>query len=112
MFDQLKNIKQMTNLVKQVKTNMKEIDAERVVIELKDKNIVIEKPKVIYMDMMTQPSYQVMGQAKEEEKNEPTEDDIKMIMEKTGKDRETVEKKLEELNNDLAATILELKKGD
>lgn len=112
MLDQLKNIKKMTNLVKQAKTNMKEIDAERVIIELKDKNIVIENPKVMYIDMMGQPSYQVIGKGKEEPKNEPTEDDIKMIMEQTGKDKETVEKKLEELNNDLAATIIELKRGD
>lgn len=96
-----------------IKTN--EIDAEKVIIKKSDGDIVIENPQVMLMNMMGRDVYQVTGDAREgkkEEKKETKEEDIKMVMEQTGHDRSTVESKLEELNNDLAKAIMDLKKKE
>jgi len=87
-----------------IKTEM--IDAEEVIIKCKDKKIIIEKPTVMLTNVMGQDAYQVTGSVRVISVNE---DDIKMVMEKTGKSREEVVAKLEELNNDLARAIIELK---
>ena len=81
--------------------------AEEVIIKTKTKNIIISAPEVMITDMMGKEVYQISGEVSEA--GNINEDDVKMIMEKTGKDRETVVKKLEELDNDLAKAIMELK---
>ena len=53
--------------------------------------------------------YQISGEVSES--ISINEKDIEFVMEKTGKDRDTVVKKLEELNNDLVKAIMELKEG-
>lgn len=107
MLGGIKDMGKMKNMVQEMQKNMKDIPAERVIIETKDTNIVIDDPHVIEMKITGQPSYQISGTVREEKK-QPSEEDVKMVMEKTGKDRETVLKKLEELDNDLASAIMEL----
>ncbi|MCD6557944.1 MAG: Nascent polypeptide-associated complex protein [Candidatus Aenigmarchaeota archaeon] len=109
MLGKLKDIKKMTELMKEMKMNMRELKANRVVIECDDKNIVIDEPEIIIAKIIDRDSYQITGKVHEEPAGGPTEEDIKMIMEQTGKDKETILKKLKELNNDLARTIMELK---
>ena len=58
-------------------------------------------------DMMGREVYQISGEVSES--FPVSEDDVKLVMDKTGKDRNTVVKKLEELNNDLAKAITELR---
>lgn len=101
------NPKQVEKMMKKMNMNMVQVDAEEVIIKTKDKNIVISNPEVMLVDMMGKDVYQVSGEVSESQRT--NEEDIKMVMEQTGKDRETVVKKLEELNNDLAKAILELK---
>jgi alpha-NAC-related protein len=106
------NPKKVEKLMKKLNINVQEIPAEMVVIKCKNKNIIISKPEVTLADMMGREVYQVSGEVSE---SVPVrEEDIQMVMKQTGKDRETVAKKLEELNNDLAKAIVELKskKGD
>ncbi|OYT55564.1 MAG: Nascent polypeptide-associated complex protein [Candidatus Aenigmarchaeota archaeon ex4484_14] len=109
MLGKIKDLKKMTELMKEMKMNMRELKAKRVVIECEDKNIVIEEPEVIIAKIVDRDSYQITGKVHEEPAGGPTEEDIKMIMDQTGKDKETILKKLKELNNDLARTIMELK---
>ena len=99
--------KKIQQLMKKMNMNVREIKAEEVIIKCKDKNIIISNPEIMIADMMGKEMYQIAGEVSESE--QVKEEDIKMVMEKTGKDRKTVVKKLEELNNDLARAIMELK---
>ena len=98
--------KKMQKLMKKLNIDVEEIDAYEVIIKCKSKNIIISKPNVMVVDMSGSDVFQITGQVTESSKID--EKDVEMVMEKTGKDRETVEKKLEELNNDLAKAIMEL----
>ena len=104
-----KDPKKIQEMMKKLNMKVREIDAKRVVIHGKDKDIVIENPQIMIADMMGKEVYQITGEVFE--KSALSEDDIKIVMNKTGKDRETVVKKLEELNNDLAKAIMELKES-
>ncbi len=99
--------KKMQKLMKKLNINVEQIPAEEVIIKCKDKDIVIKKPEVMLADMMGRDVYQITGEVTES--TAMSEEDIQMVIDQTGKDRKTVVKKLEELDNDLARTILELK---
>ncbi|MCL5262612.1 MAG: nascent polypeptide-associated complex protein [Candidatus Marsarchaeota archaeon] len=92
-----------------------EIDARSVVIDCQDRQIVITNPQVTQIEAQGTLSFQVAGNveehAKGDEHAEPeiTEDDIKLVMEKTGEsDAAKVKEALERNNGDIAAAILEL----
>jgi nascent polypeptide-associated complex subunit alpha len=99
--------KKMQAMMKQMGIAQEEIDAERVIIETADKNIVIENPSVMKIKMQGQTSFQISGDVKEEEKHN-TEEDIQTIMEKTGCSEEEALQALKNSNNDLAEAILSL----
>ena len=101
------NPKKIQEMMKKMNMNVKEIKAQEVIIKSSDKNITISEPEVMLTNVMGKNVYQISGQVSE---NKTNEEDIKMVMEQTGKDRETVSKTLEKLNNDLAKCIIELKK--
>lgn len=84
-----------------------EIDAERVVIECKDKNIIIENPSVALIKMQGTKSFQITGDIRDEEKG-LSEEDVKQVMEKTHKTRLEAEVALKDSNGDLAEAILSL----
>ncbi len=91
----------------------KEIRASRVIIESEEKNLVIENPQVIAIDMQGSQVFQITGAAREVEKEyklEITEDDIKFVSEQSGvSDVDSVRKAIEESNGDLAQAIMKLK---
>lgn len=103
------NPRQMQAMMKQFGIKSEELDAERVIFELKDKRLVIEDPTVQAIDMQGQKTYTVMGEAKEEDRGIP-EEDVKMVAEQTGKSEEDAKKALEESNGDIAKAIMKLKK--
>jgi NACalpha-BTF3-like transcription factor len=86
---------------------VQQVEAEVVVIKSRGKNIIISKPEIMIAKLMGRDVYQITGEVSES--YPMSEEDIQMVMDKTGKDRNTVVKKLEELNNDLARAIMELK---
>ncbi|MEK6848308.1 MAG: nascent polypeptide-associated complex protein [Nanoarchaeota archaeon] len=98
--------RKMQSMLKQLGMQQDEIEATRVIIEQADKKIIIENPSVARIKMQGQESWQISGNAREEESN--NEGDIKTVMEKTGKSREEAEKALKESNGDLAEAILGL----
>ena len=102
-----KDPKKLMDMLKKMNINVREVPAEEVIIKQKDKNIIISKPEIFIADMMGREVYQVTGEVSES--IQITEKDIKFVMEKTGKERKTVAKKLEKLNNDLVKAIMELK---
>src|SRR3989338_6963087 len=101
------NPKMIEQMMKKLNMKVQEIPAELVIIKTKDKNIIISKPEIMLADMMGREVYQISEEVSES--FTVNEDDVKLVMDKTGKDRNTVVKKLEELNNDLARAITELK---
>ncbi len=101
--------KKIEKMMKKLNMNIQQVPAEMVVIKTKEKDIVISNPEVMIADMMGKEVYQISGEVSE---SVPVnEDDVKLVMDQTGKDRNTVVKKLEELNNDLAKAITELKEN-
>src|SRR3989344_4290330 len=87
--------KKMQAVMKQMGIAQEEIDANRVVIECDDKNIIINNPSVIKIKMQRQSNFQISGDISEENLEEDSEEDIKTIMEKTGCSEEDAKQALE-----------------
>ena len=107
--------KKMNAVMKQMGIAQEEIDAQRVIIECVDKNIIINNPSVTKIKMQGQISFQITGDVSEEEsssfendENSKSEEDIKTIIEKTGCSEEQAKKALNDADNDLAEAILSL----
>ena len=97
----------MKEVMKQMGLSQEEISASRVIIEKTDKSkIVVENPSVIKIKMQGQESFQITGEAKEEEEKF-SEEDIQTIIKKTSCTKEQAKKMLEQ-TGDLAEAILEL----
>jgi nascent polypeptide-associated complex subunit alpha len=101
------NPKKMQALMKQMGINQEEIDAKRVIIEKEDGRTIIENPSVVKINMQGQESWQISGDAREEEAG-IREEDINLVSEKTGKSKEDSKKALEETKGDIAEAILKL----
>ncbi len=105
------NQRRMQEAMKRLGIQQQEVDAVKVMIEGKDKNIIINNPQVVKVNLMGQETFQITGNIKEVEKEfVPSEDDISLVMEKTGKSREEVINVLKKNEGDIASTILELSK--
>jgi nascent polypeptide-associated complex subunit alpha len=122
------NPKKMQAMMKQLGINQDEIDANRVIIECDDKNIIIEDPSVTKVNMQGQENFQISGEISETEptssresnseetnaiqnqepEEDKTEEDIKTIIEKTGVSEEEAKKALEDSKGDLTEALLNL----
>ena len=96
--------------------NVNELEnVEEVLIKTTDKTVIIEKPNVTLITMQGQNMYQVAGGFIKEAATdthtilEITEEDIKLVVEQTGKTLDEAKKALEEADGDLAKAILKLK---
>ncbi len=100
--------KKMQAMMKQMGIKQDEIEASKVIIEKIDGNrIVIENPSVVKIDMKGQESWQISGEAHEESMG-VSDEDIRLIMEKTNKNYEESKSALEKNDGDIAQTIIEL----
>src|SRR3989338_4281900 len=103
------NTGQMKAMMKQMGIKQEEIESLRVIIEKADSRIIIEPANVQKIIMQGQASWQITGEAREETKEEGiSEEDIAMVMEKTGKSEDEARKALEECGGDLAEAIVKL----
>ena len=99
----------MKAMMKQMGIKQEEIESLRVIIEKADSRIIIEPANVQKIIMQGQASWQITGEAREETKEEGiSEEDIAMVMEKTGKSEDEARKALEECGGDLAEAIVKL----
>ncbi len=112
------NPKQMQAMMKKMGIAQTSIHATKVIFKTTDGDLVINNPDVLKVMMQGQETYQVSGHAEYENSNEEeieeeiekyTEDDIKMVISQTQKDKETVIEALEETNGDIAEAIIKLK---
>jgi len=99
--------KKMQAMMKQLGIKQEEIPAERVVIEKPDGKTIIENPSVQKITMQGQESFQITGEILDSEELQFSEDDIKLVAEKTGKSESESKTALEE-TNDIAEAILKL----
>ena len=101
--------KKMQAMMKQMGISNEEINASRVVIEKADGNIIIDNPSVVKIKMQGQESFQISGDVSEENEDDGiNEDDVQLVMEKTGKSEEESREALERNNGDLTEAIMEL----
>ncbi len=98
--------RQMKKIMKRMGINVKELEAVKVVIETKDKKYIFLNPDVSIMEVKGQQTYQIVG--KPEVISKISDDDAKLVAEKTGKSIEEAKKALEEANGDIAQAILNL----
>lgn len=100
--------KKMQGMMRQLGIAQEEIPAEKVIIEKTDgSRLIIENPSVQKVKMQGQESYQIVGEVTEEQAESFSQDDIKLIMEKTGASEKEARTALEE-TKDIAEAIIKL----
>ena len=102
------NPREMEKVMKRMGMQTQPIEAEEVIIRTAGKDIVISSPQVTRVSVMGQTTFQIIGEESERSKEKFTEDDVRLVMSKTGADRESAKKALEE-EGDIASAILKLK---
>ncbi len=99
--------KNAMKMLQRMGLRVEEIRAKRVVIEQEDgTKIIFEDPQVMKTTMQGQTAYQIVGTPRVEE--EIKEEDVKLVMEKTGASREEAVEALKKANGDIAEAILKL----
>lgn len=107
------NPAQMQKMMKQMGMQSKEIDAIEVVIKTSDdKEIIIKGPQVSKIKVMGQETFQITGGEITEEDSvdsvEVSEDDVMLVMEKSGASEEDARNALEKADGDIAQAIMDL----
>ena len=100
------NPKKVAAMMKQMGIDQQEIEAHRVIIEREGGKIIIENPQIQKIVMQGQESWQISGEAREE-KEGIRDEDITLVMEKTGASKEKARAALEK-TGDLAEAIVTL----
>ena len=102
----------MKQAMKKLGIQQEDIEATQVIIRMEDKDLVINNPQVVKVNMGGQETYQVVGEAQEQAVSaepEINEDDIQTVMDQTGVDEAKAKAAIEEHEGDLAAAIMSLK---
>ncbi len=100
------NPKQLQRMLKQMGIKAKEIPVEEVIFVLKDgTKMKFVEPQVVETVAMGQKSYQIIGEPIIE-KEEFSEEDVKIVMKKTGVDEETARNALKKAKGDIAEAIM------
>lgn len=107
------NGRQLNQMMKRFGINVKNIDnVEKVIIQTDTKEFVFDEAEVTVMEAQGQKTYQIIGNPIVRTKGGETEDtlkeDVKLIMEQTGKSEADARKALKETNGDIAEAILKL----
>ncbi|MFH1425088.1 MAG: nascent polypeptide-associated complex protein [archaeon] len=109
------NPKQMQKMMKQLGMSTEQIDAEEVVIFLKNgSEMRISNPQVSRMKVQGQESFQISGDVQENAGSvslDVSEDDVEMVVSQAGVSEEDAQKALEESGGDIAKAILSLTKN-
>jgi len=104
------NPKKMQSMMKQMGISQEEIPSLKVTIEKIDGGkIIINNPHVVKIKMQGQENFQISGDVSEEKEETISEDDVKIVMQKTNCSEDDAKKTLEE-TGDLAEAILKLSK--
>ena len=102
------NPKKIEGMMKKMGISQTPLNVNKVIFEMSDGNLVIYEPSVMKIMMNEQETYQVSGEAKEEDSSNISEEDIFIVKEQTGKSEEQVRKALKETDGDIAEAIMKL----
>jgi nascent polypeptide-associated complex subunit alpha len=105
------NPRDLQKAMQRMGVQQKDIEAIEVIIRCEDKDIIIQNPSVAKVSMMGQESWQVSGKAIEKSRSsEPDirEEDIKTVMDQTGKSKDEALQAIKDAKGDLAEAILKL----
>ena len=102
------NPRQMKAMMKRMGMEMEEVEAEEVIIKLRDGEIVIKDPEVTAVVVQGQRSYQITGREVRTGAPEIPEEDIRLVAEQAGVSYEKAKKALEECDGQPAEAILKL----
>jgi len=107
------NPRQMKRLMRQMGIKMEELDGvDEVIIRMKGKEIVIKEPSVAVMIVKGEKTYQIApGIEETREVIDIPDEDVELVMEQAGVDRETALKALKEASGDIAEAIILLTEG-
>ena len=103
------NPAKMAGMMKKMGISQTPLNVNRVVFEMADGNLVIDEPSVIRVMMQGQETYQVSGEVKEESGESFSDEDVAIVVEKSGKVVDEVKKALEKSDGDIAEAIVGLK---
>jgi nascent polypeptide-associated complex subunit alpha len=104
------NPKQMKDAMKKMGMKQEEIEAEEVIIKCHDKEIIVDNPQVMKINMMGQSSLQITGNIREQEITKYTDEDVRTVMEQANCSEEAAKEALKDSNGELAEAILKLKR--
>jgi len=106
------NARQMNQMMKRFGINVKTIEnVEKVIIETDTKQYVFDHAEVTVMDVQGEKTYQIMGTPvvnTKQTEEDTLKEDVKLVMEQTGKSEAEVRNALKETNGDIAEAILKL----
>jgi len=107
------NARQLNQMMKRFGINVKTIDnVEKVIIQTDTKEYVFDEAEVSVMEAQGQKTFQIIGEptvkSRSANSEETTNEDVKLIMEQTGKSEADARKALKETNGDIAEAILKL----
>ena len=100
--------KQMEKMMKQMGIKSESVEADEVIIRQADKEIVISNPQITKINMKGADSFQIAGEVSERPKEKFSDEDIKMIVDSTGKTEDEAKQALNE-TGDIAEAIMKLK---
>ena len=105
------NPRKVQQMMKQMGIQQQDIPAIEVIIKTEEKEIVITEPSVAKVNMMGQETFQISGNITErsfETTPDISDDDVKTVMEQTGKSLEEATEAIETSKGDLAEAIMKL----
>ena len=103
------NAKKMAGMMKKMGISQTQLNVKRVVFEMDDGNLVIDEPSVLKVMMQGQETYQITGEASEESEELFGDEDVSIVVEKSGKSEDEVRDALEKSEGDIAGAIMSLK---
>jgi nascent polypeptide-associated complex subunit alpha len=107
------NSRQLAQMMKRFGINVKNIDnVEKVIIQTDTKEYVFDSAEVTVMEAQGQKTFQIIGEPSIKnrggDKEDTMKEDIKLVMEQTGKSEAEARAALLQTNGDIAEAILKL----
>ncbi len=104
------NPRQMERMMRKMGLNMEEVEGvKRVIIETETKEMIIEGASVTIMNVQGEKTFQIQGKLTERSLGqEVPEEDIQLVMDQTGVERERAVKALKDADGEPAEAIISL----
>ena len=104
------NQRQMNQMMRRLGINVKNIEnVEKVIIQTDSKEYIFNNAEVTVMEAQGQKTFQISGSPVIKDRSEDQlNEDVKLVVEQTGKSEEQAKKALKETNGDIAEAILKL----